>query len=234
MKELCIAHHQGIGDHIECNGMVRHYAELYDEVVVFGKENYYDLAAFMYRDSPKITVKKVAKDPTQEIPDILDYVDQFDGDVVVAGFSHYNSKLQFFKEKGFGPAQAFYFLANVPFNYRKEKFYLQRDLEKEKETLESLNPDNEDFIFVHDDPSRGFELEIETPLKIIRNDPTKDFFSMLGVITKATEIHCMSSSYFCLIDCMDETLFTDAKYLHTAARGVQLGEQGIFGNWKNV
>ena len=232
--KLCIAHHQGMGDHIECNGMVRHYAEIYNEVIIFGKENYYDSVVFMYRDASNISVEKVSKDPAKELGDIKRYLDKFEGDIIVAGFNKYNSMLPSFKEKQFGPAQAFYFLANVPFSYRKGKFYIQRDFEKEAETLESLNPDNEDFIFVHDDPDRGYSLDIDTTLKIIKNDPTKDFFSMLGVITKATEIHCMSSSYFCLIDCMDETLFTDAKYLHTAARGVQLGEQGIFGNWKNV
>ena len=234
MKKVCLAHHGGLGDHIECNGMVRHYAERYDEVVIFSKEPYLPIVKFLYRDCSKIKIQCVPTGTSAELMAIWDYLDSFEGDVVVAGFFNYNKNLRFFEQQGFGPAQSFYYLANVPFKYRKEKFYIKRDLEKEKETLESLNPTNEDFIFVHDDPSRGFEISITKDIKIIRNDPTRDFFSMLGVLTKAKEIHCMSSSYFCLIDCMDETLFTDAKYLHTSVRGVELGEQGISGNWKNV
>lgn len=231
---LCLVTHQGMGDHIECNGMVRHFANIYDEVVIFGKENYYDFVSFMYRDANNITIRKISKDPIKEVEDIQDFINQYKGDVIVAGFSNYNSKLQLFKEKQFGPAQAFYFLANVPFKYRKEKFYFKRDLVAEEEAFKKLNPDNEKFIFVHDDPIRGFHLEIDSPLKIIRNDPTIDFFSMLGVITRASEIHCMSSSYFCLIDCMGDENFIGKKYYHSDVRGVELFETGIQGSWHRV
>ena len=44
----------------------------------------------------------------------------------------------------------------------------------------------------------------------------------LGIITKASEIHCMSSSYFCLIDCMGDDNFIGKKYLHTYIRDTEL------------
>ena len=38
MTELYIWHHMGMGDYFTCNGIVRHYAEQYDKIVLFYKD----------------------------------------------------------------------------------------------------------------------------------------------------------------------------------------------------
>ena len=231
---LCLVHHLGVGDFIECNGMVRHFAELYDTVTIFAREMHFDLVSKLYKDTEKIVIHKVSNDNSQHYRDILTFIQGFAGEVKWVGYDAYNSQMSFFFQTRRGPAESFYYLADVPFKYRKEKFFFKRDLIAEEEVFKKLNPDNEEFIFVHDDPIRGFHLEIDSPLRIIRNDPTVDFFSMLGIITKASEIHCMSSSYFCLIDCMGDENFIGKKYYHSYVRDTELFGSGLQGEWEMV
>ena len=48
---LVINVHQGLGDHIECQGIVRHYAETYDSVYLLcTKPHNLEAVRFMYRD----------------------------------------------------------------------------------------------------------------------------------------------------------------------------------------
>ena len=58
MTELHIHHHLGLGDHIDCNAMVRIFLEEYDfdKVKVFAKERYHDMITHMYRDEPNIGI----------------------------------------------------------------------------------------------------------------------------------------------------------------------------------
>ena len=54
MKTIYIYHHLGFGDHIICNGLVRHYAALYDKVYVFCKPHNVKNVSYMYRDNENI------------------------------------------------------------------------------------------------------------------------------------------------------------------------------------
>ena len=45
-----IYHHLGLGDHIICNGIVRHFKEIHKTVTVFCRPNYFTNVEYMYRD----------------------------------------------------------------------------------------------------------------------------------------------------------------------------------------
>ena len=67
----------------------------------------------------------------------------------------------------------FYNSINIPFDYRFTKFKFERDYENEKKIMEELNPNNEEYVFIHDDINRGFSIDrnkIRTDLKIIENN----------------------------------------------------------------
>jgi hypothetical protein len=53
-------------------------------------------------------------------------------------------------------------------------------------------------------------------MKIIRNDPSIDIFDMCGVLESASEIHCMESSFRCLIEGLPNV--TCPLYLHKRVR----------------
>ena len=223
MKELVINGHQGLGDQIECHGIVRHYAEHFDKVnVLCTLPHNLEALRFMYRDNPSIKVVTEKEFPVNHEGRLVHPINVFSLELYGLAYDGNNAGKKFYKG------------ANVPFEFRKEKFYLERDKEAEKETLAKLNPTGEDFIFVHDDPARGYNINIDTDLKIIRNTPEVPFFSMLGVIEKAKEIHCMSSSYFCLLDCMPDDEFDAPKFYHHNIRGVNLDGGGMQGKWTYV
>lgn len=232
MKKIAIYHHLGLGDAIECNGMVRHYAEQYDIVDIFAKKQYFDACQFMYRDNDKIKVNKI--DGKKEYAEVQTFLKLYDGEILIPGHQNYFGNLSLFASLDYGPGRSFYHIAGLPWKYRNQKFYFERDYEQENRVLEKLNPSGEKFVFVHDDPKRGFYIDLRSGYDIVKNDPTESFFNMLGVLEAAEEVHCMSSSFFCLIDCLDRKIKIKNKFLHKSIRNVNLGDEGMVSNWNII
>lgn len=189
-----IYHHLGLGDHIICNGLVRHFAEKYEEVTVFCKSNNYENVSYMFRDDKKIIIS-----PHENDRDVLDYIkiNNLSSNVFMIGFGNLWSKNPSTFDIGF------YDCVNLPFDIRFNKFKLERDYETEKKVLEEMNPNNDDYIFVHDDPERNFLIDnnkLRSDLKIIKNNTNYSIFEMLGVIENATEVHLMQSSFKDLVN----------------------------------
>jgi hypothetical protein len=64
--------------------------------------------------------------------------------------------------------------------------------------LDALNPNEEKYIFVHDDASRGFSIDmdrIKTDHKIIMNDKRFNVFDYITLLENAEEVHFMQSSF---------------------------------------
>ena len=145
-----IYHHLGLGDHIICNGIVRHYREIYNIVTVFCKPHYLANVEYMYRDDDNIIVLPIGEDSN-----VINYINQNDlhSDLITVGFN----KPGFTNSKTFD--EGFYNTVNLPFEYRFSKFKFDRDYEKESEVYNELNPNNEPYIYVHDDKERGFKID---------------------------------------------------------------------------
>ena len=80
---------------------------------------------------------------------------------------------------------------------------MQRDMDEEERVYNKLNPSNEEYIFVHDDETRGFKIDIDNDLKIIRNDITENIFHFPMILEKAKEIHVMESSFKSMVEHFD-------------------------------
>lgn len=217
MSIIYIYHHLGLGDHFLCNGIVRTYAEKYDRVFLFAKPHNADNVAYMYRDNPNIKI--IPKD-----------------DAEVRTFINQNPFLKFLivgiKPEWFAKFNAgyfetfdhgFYIAADVPIEDKWNKFYYERDLEKEKDTFYNKLglKDGEEYLFVHDDQERGrfFKNEfIDKGIKIIRATDHKDIgiFDFLYTIENAKEVHVMNSSFSCLLDTMQ--IKHDNLFYHQYAR----------------
>lgn len=128
-----IYHHLGLGDHIICNGLVRHFREIYNEVSVFCKPHNYDNVNYMYRDDDKIKVLSIGNDN-----DVYNYIvdNNITNETVWVGFHLMNESMGTFDE-------CFYKIVDLPFEYRFSKFKLQRDFEKENIVYNKLNPEND-------------------------------------------------------------------------------------------
>ena len=104
-----IYHHLGLGDHIICNGIVRHYKELHKTVTVFCKPHYFTNVDYMYRDDDDIIVLPIGEDS-----DVINYINQHNLqlDLIMVGFGRTGS------EQGKTFDEGFYHTVNLPFFYR--------------------------------------------------------------------------------------------------------------------
>ena len=232
MNKILIYHHLGLGDAIECNGMVRCYADTFDQVDIFSKDSYYDMISYMYRDDKKIKIHQI--DSKNEYQETSKFINSYDGRLLIAGHSEYFQNLSFFESKNFGPGESFYYIAKIPWNFRNSYFHLERNEEQEKRVFKKLNPNNDKFIFIHDDLQRGFKINVNTDLKIIRNDTSENLFFMTKLLEEAEEIHCMSSSMLCYIDCLSSKIAFKNLFLHYNIRKVKLGSNSLFADWKII
>jgi hypothetical protein len=215
MNEICIHHHLGLGDHLDCNGMVRCFLAKpdIDGIHVFSKSNYYDMIEFMYRDEERITVVEIDKNQ-DEYKQVDEYIKNND-------FAHFlrvgHENYPFLREHLYDKNcwEFFYDQVEMPYGVRVDLFYFDRDLEEERRVFDKLNPENEPFIFVHEDKERGFEVNhkhfLDSTLRIIENDVTENIFHFIKILEEAEEIHCMESSFKSLIDLYAKT---DALFYH--------------------
>ena len=214
---LHVHHHLGLGDHIICNGLVRSLVgEKADEVAVFVRDGNLPRVARMFDNESRIHLIPVPSDACVTDVSNLQFVNLYmqsrGGELLRLGFDQMNRAPQLNFD------QVFYIFAGVPFSNRWDRFSVRRDLAEEQRVLSKLNPTGEPYIFVHDDPSRGFAFSPpnDRGLKVIRNDVSEDIFSMIGVLENATEIHCMESSFRCLIESIPS--ITCPLFLHKMVR----------------
>jgi len=199
MNSVYIYHHLGLGDHIICNGLVRHFAEQYDKVFLFAKPANTKNILRMYEDNSKI---KIISMDDLEVNSFMEISP--DNNYLVVG---HNKLLQIMNSlentKTFD--EIFYNIANIPFNYKWDKFYIKRDLDKEKDVFYNVLhlKDGENFIFIHESKERPVIKGISNKIKQIRPDNKEiSLYDFLYTIEKAKEVHVMNSSFMNLIDCI--------------------------------
>ena len=217
MNELFIHHHLGLGDHIDCNAMVRIFLDEYDfeRVNVFAKERYSDMINHMYRDESNIDIITVPNE--DEYRFIQNFIEENNiKNFIKVGHDFYPWGRE--EELGMGCAEIFYNQMDIPYERRFDDFYYERDENEERRVYEKLNPDDEEYIFVHDDASRGLEIPKEKleDIKIIRNDITENLFHFGMVLEKAKQIHCMESAFRSLVETLDTT---DEVFFHNFREG---------------
>jgi hypothetical protein len=234
MREIVIYHHLGLGDCIESNGIVRHYSNLYDKVFVFSKKRFEEIMKYMYSDIPNVEIVTINSDiyhtEKQEVSDFM----RNHTNLLLIGHDFYFNRLQHYSDLQYSCSEAFYDIAGLDYRLKYENFYFPRDNKEEDRVFKKLNPNNEKYIFVHDDPSRGFEIKINSNYKIIKNDVSENIFYMLKILENAEEIHCMSSSILCLIDCLSEKIQFKELLLYSNIRSVFAGPNSISKQWKKV
>lgn len=191
-----IYHHLGLGDHIICNGMVRHFCKKYDNIVVFCKDQYYENVSYMYRDLNNLEIFSFLDD--QQVIDFINRNSTVKNNLINPGFQDLDSCLD---RMTFD--EAFYYLAGLDFQIRFDEFYFERDLEREEEVYKTLNPDGEKYIFVLDDPNRGYNIDmtkVTNGYKVIRNDYRFRMFDYIKLLENSEEIHMMQTGFLDMVN----------------------------------
>jgi len=226
---LFIVPHLGLGDQIICNGLVREIRNLVGPVAVICYLRQLELISYMYRDDPGILVlatlnpRDSISARTSDIPVPSDSWSPltFSPPNICLGLSYIEFMRNRFTsgESELTFDEVFYEQVGIDFEKRFSKFYFQRDHEREDEVFKSLVNPGEEYIFVHDDPARGMNINPEylpDNFKIIRNDKSINPFHYGKLFENATELHLMQSGIHEL--CNSMSLDKPEIYIHEYIR----------------
>ena len=222
MNSLVLHHHLGMGDHIICNGLVRSLLDTNDIIYLLCKEANAPRVLRMFDDDERIIPVSIP-DGVDEHLFTADYTASVSMKYLRCGFSTWDAHETFDK--------VFYRHAEIDYQNRWSRFYLRRDKEAEEKAFKLMNPNQQEFVFVHDDHSRGMNISIrDTKYLVIRNNPSINIFELCILLENAKEIHCMESSIRCLIEHLPKV--TCPLYLHSSVRNDGHGRAIIGGSKK--
>jgi hypothetical protein len=190
-----IYHHLGLGDHIICNGLVRTLIDPNYEYSMFVKPHNKISVEFMYRDLPNL---KFIEGDDFFASNFLKSNKINKEDIITAGFYRHPGSIEF--------DDSFYLQHNIPFSNRWDNFYVKRDYEREYELFEKYDLIKNEYVFLHDDKSRGFSIDENNiknkSLKIVRplKGITENIFDYCFLMQNSLESHFIDSSFRLIFD----------------------------------
>jgi len=190
-----IYHHLGLGDHVICNGLTRTLISPTEKYLMFVKNHNLTSVKFMYRDLENLNF--IVGDDLF-VRDYLSTNKILKENIIVAGFTSYLDKISF--------DEGFYLQNNVPFINRWANFKVERNYESEMDLFYKYNVKEGEYVFVHDDNSRGFNIDekkiINKNLPVIRPiiGLTDNSFDYCYLMEKSIESHFIDSSFRLIFD----------------------------------
>jgi len=212
-----IYHHLGLGDHIICNGLVRSLIKKDEQYKMFVKLHNLETVKFMYRDLDNLNF--IESNDGQAISYIKNN-NILEQNLILAGFSQHPLADDF--------DDSFYLQNNTPFEYRWSKFKCDRDLGKEKALFHKFNVKENEYVFVHDDISRNYEIDtsyiINKNLPIIKpiKGYTENSFDYCYLMQNSVESHFIDSSFRLIFDSLqlrDSNIFFHINLKNSINRG---------------
>ncbi len=213
MKSIYIHHHLGLGDHIMCNAIIRHYTKKYEKIFLFVYTRNLKSIAYMFRDLNNIKYLTIDDESYEGQFKVVASHRQLNPDIeyLKIGHEYLNGKVALTPEDGKPTAeQLFYEQVGLPWSERYEGFYTERNSEAEDEVYKYYNPNDEPYVFAHHDPDRkrgiDYKYIINKDIKLIDfngkiTDPHPfKFFDHMKLIENAEECHMIDSSFKCLAD----------------------------------
>lgn len=192
---MYIFQHLGLGDHVINNGLIRTIIDPEKEYRMFVFERNMESVRFMYRDIQNLDFIPVNswKDPDKyfAIKGIVEH------DII---------RIKYNIGCGLEFDHYFYESMAVPFTYRWSQFYCERDLDREKALFKSFGIKEKEYVFIHDDSQRGFNIDeshiINKDLPIIRPDPslTGNIFDYCYLMNFSAESHFIDSCFRLVYD----------------------------------
>lgn len=137
---------------------------------------------------------------------------------------------------------------DMPFSKRYREFHLPKIIPNSTNLMDRLNPENEPYVMWHKHTSKhvgGMPIDLESwrpsaglpDKKIIEVElgHTPNLLDYVDLIKGADEIHCVPSSFFCLVDSMSNQLSATLFY-HDYRRDTinQINSRWNGGKWHRV
>jgi hypothetical protein len=217
MKRVLITPHQGLGDHILCNGLYREYAKSSSRVLVTVKRKYHKELSNMLSDLQNLSFIVMPNTRSWTSTRLIQIISRFLG-VKVVGLGSYGSN---FFPRGVRFDNNFYDQASIDFEKRWDSFYSPRNLKKERELFDFFGCENLKYVFVHEDESRNFKIDrkkLPEGYSIVQPIADPQEFNLVDyrmIIENAAEIHVIESSFAAFIESISPRI---PLYAHRYAR----------------
>ena len=195
-NKLYVYHHLGLGDHIICNGLIRHLLKQTDEITLFSKSRNCDNVKRMFEDlGDKLSLVCMKDDR-----DVKSYIQEKNiKDCLVVGHHHLGNIMK----QGYTWDESFYKQLNIPFIERWNSFFVERNYSDENNLKDKLDI-KKSYALVHSTDSTNtdrinYEI-INKDLQLVKVIISKSIFDYIDLIHNASEIHCVDSSFKLLVD----------------------------------
>jgi len=235
MNELYIFHQTQLGDHILCYPIIRYYSYKFDKIFVFATnkkgQQHIDNLRRLYSSLSNV-----------ELLVLYDSIacSQFLSNIsnkLIIGHEDFREELKNHPDTIFD--EYYYRRAQLPLDQKWTGLYLKRNIDIEKNIFENTFglKENEEFIFLQEDPSRNLIVNrkyIDNSLKIIEASkyPNVNIFDFLYTIKKAKETHVINSCFLTLIDMMN--LKDSGLFYHKYVRPSKFEQPHLKLNWKII
>lgn len=201
---FCV-NHLGLGDHLVCLPIYRHFAETHN-VLVPVKFHNIPSVQWMVRG---LHVALLGVKDDEGMNNLADAAVRRGARVLRLGMFGKG-----FDEKRWD--KVMFAQAGIPFEHRWSKWHVDRDLAREFE------PPSKPYAFVHEDLDRNFAIDFsraytELPLVYSQNYRTDILFDYCRLIENATELHVIDSCFAILADSLPN-LKAKRKVVHLYAR----------------
>lgn len=214
---VVVAPHLGMGDMLTVIGAVRHYAAVYDRVVLLCMRKYEASVRAIYADTPKVELHCV--DYARKNWKSYEPVKQLarEGAAVKVMGSRHSRLGMYPPKKPFW--EVFYSDADLPYEIRWKNLLIARNRRRENLFWEGAC-NSERIVFVHDKPGSS-GAGVISPFRVYHADEGRKLTSTItdycSMMENALEVHVVNSSFFCLACCLDLTK-VGACVLHTASQ----------------
>lgn len=202
MTWVLITPHQGLGDHLLCNGLYRQYARKNGRVFISVKRNYYSEVSNMLRDLSNVTLIMMPNNKSWRTTRFIQFLAKLLR-IRTVGLGSYGDD---FFPQGIRFDNNFYNQAGIEFSHRWESFYSPRNYERELELFRTLDCQSGNYIFMHEDVSRNFTINqklLPEGLRVITPLDTSSGFYLVDyrqVIENACQIHVIESSFAAFVE----------------------------------
>lgn len=231
VPDLIFHHHTSLGDNFICNGIAHTYAEnLCDRLHIPCHHRYYETVNCLYQDFDNIIIHPFSDDWATLEREMFSYAQENKWPVTRIGFEnvYYRDMLRVHCPKECFAVyfdRQFYEQANILFADRYKKFVLPKEISGADKVYETLTGSEKDYILIHKSSSveKSYPIELwswrggkkNKDIKVIEIEEgqTNNMLDYVKLIENAKEIHCIPSSFFCLVDSICTKINADL-YFH--------------------
>lgn len=189
--------HLGLGDYLLVNGLIREIIKPNEDYTLFVNAKYHESIRFMFRDIKNLKYFKIPPIGFNRLT-IQPYIIHSIYNLYTIGYENFTGDIPF--------DQSCYRQFGIDFKKRWSNFYVQRDKDREQKLFYSFGIKNKEYIFLHEGGSEQERYidrkNLDPELTIVEATPelTKNIFDYCMIIEKASEIHCIESSFFWLCE----------------------------------